>query len=596
MPSYASLVGNKQFKGNVVIRIDGSGPYYTIHTPDSDTLGTIVTEKKGYVQDFRENGQTLDIENARTTFATFSFKLIDKDNDITALFASNPEIFTGQAVEVWLGRIGESHDFQDYFKLQKTEITKVSFANESFSFTSTELTERFKREVFNVRALLSANTSAGASTIVTSDDISDFPVSGTLKIDDEFIPYTSKVDLTKTFTLTGTTSAAHDKGEDVLNVVDVLDVNPIDFFLQFVISNGGAGPFDVLADGLGITAAELDVTDITTNVRDVSFAGEKFDFRLYGIEDGLEFLQKEVFKTCSCRLVFSESSLLTLTVLDQVVFAASVKRFDEDNILPKSVKYTADDTKIRNVIKFFYDYNHETRIYESVETITDATSITRFGERKALEIRSQAVKTAKDGVNIAQDRISCWLSRLKNLTPKISLSTQIDVSLARNGERVLVAYDLPNEIGTRAFNKELEVTKKSFNPRKGTVKFDVGFTTYSGLREAFISPTDHATIINNQSSIDITTGRGLKWLVGWKVALYVDSFTREPDAVNEIATISGDTITFVTPWATTLTTAHYIKFPNFSELAAGADQFRYSFLSAGAANFPDGTPPYQITF
>ena len=598
MPSYSSLISNKKFKGNVVIRLGGAGPFYTIHTPDADALGTIVTEKHGYIKDFKQNAQTLDVENARTTFATFTFQLIDKDNYITSLFASNPEIFTGFEVEVWLGRIGESHDFQDYYKLQKTEVSRVTFSGEVFTFTSKEITERLKRAVFNVRSILDADTAAGASTIVAENTISDFPASGTIKLGSEFLAYSSKVDLTKTFTLTGTTAEAHDAGDDILNVVDVTGENPIDFFLKFIISGSGDGaPWDVYSDGLGIPGAEIDISEITTSVRDVSFAGESFDFRLYGIEDGLEFLQEEILKPCSCRIVFSENSLISLTVLDQVVFSAALKKFNSDNIVENSLNYVADDTKIRNVIRFFYDYNHSTENYESIWEQRDALSIARFGERKALEVKSKGIKSASDGLNIAQDRSARWLSRLKNLTPRISLSTQVDVHLANNGERVQVTADLPTEIGDRYFAKELEITKKTFDPLKGTVKFDVGFTTYTGLREAFISPTDHVAVVNSQSSIDIATGRGLKWVTGWKVALYVDTFTRVAgEALNEIASISGDTITFVNPFVTTLTTAHYIKFPNYSELAAGADQKRYSFISNGAANFADGTPPYQITF
>ncbi len=103
--------------------------------------------------------------------------------------------------------------------------------------------------------------------------------------------------------------------------------------------------------------------------------------------------------------------------------------------------------------------------------------------------------------------------------------------------------------------------------------------------------------MNSQSSITIFAGRGLKWRVGWKVRIYnaVTGLVIS-EAINEILTITGDTITFVSPFVTTLTTNIKIKFPNFSELAATDDQKRYAFVSDGSSNFADGTPPYQVTY
>ena len=610
--AYADELANHSYKGNVIVRING-GAYYGRHQPDS---GLSVPAAQRILDKFAINPQVISIEDAKTTFGSVTFSLIDKDNIITALFDENLNLFMGQEVEIWLGRITGSFAWADYLQLQTFKISRVAFKGEAFEFTAQEITADFQRAVFNTKALLNADTSAGASSVVASTSIADFPASGRLFFEDEFLTYSAKNDGTKTFTLTGTTANDHSEGAEICNVYQVINDNPIEILLS-ILQSGGGGTYDLYDEGLSVADAELDITGMEA-IRDATFSGEQFSFELFGIDNILEFLEDEILKPCSLRFIATSDNKLGLTVLDTSVFGAATKELTDETIDPKSVAYEVDSNGVRNRIEIHYGYDYTTDKFSRVYVAEDAESIANHGEKDPYIVECKGVPATAGGDAIATDRATRWLARLANATPKIQVSTFFEHSLALIGERVLLTYSLPTETGTRMFSKELEVIKKGVDETKGMVKFDLAFTNYSGLREGFISPTE--TCITGSAGATVDGDVTARWNEHWVVCFVDSSGVRNatyPDAyeIRNTAVVSGDTrFTFYglltsEPGAAVdgyrMQFCDYGEVPTYPNPASGAtaatgpqaNQLRYGWLSNTAgADYADGSRPYQITF
>lgn len=595
--AYADELVNDQYKGNVVIRING-GAYYARHQPDS---GLTVAASNRILDKFGINPQVISLEDAKTTFGSVTFTLVDLGGVITSLFNNNMTLFMGQEVEIWLGRITGSLAFSDYLKLQKFRISRVTFKNEEYSFTAQEITADFKKAVFNTKALLNADTSAGAGSLVMATDIAAFPSSGKLFLEDELIAYSSKNDGTKTFTLTGTLANDHGEGTEVLNVTTITNQNPLDILLRILQSTGG-GTYDSYAEGLGVVDADLDIAGIEA-IRDANFAGELFSFELFGIENALEFMEAEILKPCSLRFVPSSGNKLSLTVLDTSIFGAATKTLDADNIDHKSIQYEVNTESVKNTIIIEYGYDYATGKYSRTHSETDAESVTNYGAKDPFIIQSKGIPATSGGDAIATDRALRWLARLSTATPSISVSTFFNTSLALIGERVLLTYDLPTETGDRLFSKELEIIKKSIDENKGIVKFDLAFTNYSGLRECFISPTSPVNGYNDaQALFFVDEAELVKWKVGYLLRVRrADGTDHGPYKIESMmANGAFSRIDCEGAGPVEVASGWRLKYADYDDTVGGdsmhVDQRRYGYVSDGAGNFADGSRPYQITF
>ncbi len=590
--SYFSEIQNKNLNGNIVIRFPDIGIDFTKRPPDSGLVTDPVYD--GLVRNLKVNPVTLDIEKSRTAVSSYSFELVDKDLAVTNLFQNNPGLLLGTRVEVYLGVSTGSFDFSDYFKLTDTKVTGLNFKKELFVFTSKDIVNEFQAETFNAQDKLQNFTLAGATVLQLLTDISAFPASGEVKVGDELITYVSKDDGLRQITLSTATTEDNDAGGTVFNVTTLTD-NPVDLILQIIISQGGGGPFDVLPFGLGIDPADIDVTAIEA-IRDSFFVGETFVFKAFDVSDTLKFLENELLQPNNLRFIQSSASLVSLAILDQVAFGAAVETIDPPAILPGSVRWKVDDKRVRNVIRLEYDFNPETNVYETVDTVEDSDSITTYGRRKPLVIKSKGIKTTSGGAAIAADRLARWLTRLSTANPIIDVQTQLENALVFAGEPVRLIYDLPSEVaGDRNFDKDLEVLKRTLNPETGRVGFTLGFTSFTGFRAGHISPVATVSSVTSQSILVMIPGRAACFDVGEFVRLFDPvTFTYLPDAINEIIDITGDTITFSTAWVTSPLTGLQIIHAAYNNQADSGK--RYAYASDGDLDFADGGTSYKITF
>lgn len=593
--TYTEELVKKKFIGNVVIRF--LGQYFSIRQPDSGL--SIPSPYNRCVRGLILNATQVDLQRANQTIANYSFRLVDVGNVITALVKDRADALINQEVEIWVGRVAVGLDFADYFKLPITKIKKVDHSENAYFISTSETTDRMSMPVFDLTGKLEDSVLDATTTFTLIEPTTDFPSSGTGKIQDEFFSWASKNDGTRTLNgilrgLKGTTAVAHSAGNDISWVYDVSE-NPIDILLKILISGGGGGPYDVYPDGLGISPLLIDVAGIEA-IRDAIFAGEIFSFSLYDIDNALKFIENEILLGCNLRIITSDTSQISLALLDQSVFGDAPSEINEDTIASYP-KWVVDDNKIVNVIEIQWDWNEGTQNYLEVDTYKDSDSITSFGERKPYKIKLKGPKSASGGQAIVDDRSTRFLSRFATPNPEITFRTHIDKSLLIVGEKVLVqSSQIPYASGTLQFATELEVISRAINFETGDVNFKLAFTSYSGIRPCYIAPSDVLFSVISQKSITVPTGRGAYYSPGWVMKLWdIAAIGYTADLANTIESIVGDTINFVNDWTTPLFASNYrMKFADYNETTM--DQHRYCFISDNGNNFDDGSGTYRITF
>ena len=593
--TYSQSLTEKKYQGNVVIRFIGE--YFAIRLPDSGL--SIPTEQQRTIQSVIVNKTSVDLKRVNQTISNYSFKLVDRANILTALVRDRADALLNQEVEIWVGRSNVEMDFSDYFKLPKVRIKKVEHSENTYFFSCTEATDRMNKPVFNVTGKLSGSILSGTTTFTLQEDITSFPVTGTGKIDNEFFSWSGKDNTLKQLTgvlrgLKGTTAVAHDLGANISWVYDVTD-NPINILLKLLISGSGGGTYDSYPSGLAIPESLIDITEIE-NLRDTIFLGQQFSFSLYNINKTLDFLENEILLPCNLRFRVSADSKISLALLDQAVFGLSPNSIDESSIASYP-KWDVDDNKIVNVVEVQFDYDEGLNQYQTVKTFKDAQSILDFGERSPYRLKFKGIKTSLAGVSIIQNNIERFLLRFATPNPEISFKTHIDKHLLNVGDKTLVqSSQIPTEAGTLQFASDLEIISRGINFETGDVNFSLAFTSYTGIRGCYISPSDYITTVINQKTITVPAGRGDCYSVGWNLVLWNETTqSYESDPFNTIESIVGDTITFANNFSTTLQAGvHRLKFVDYDD--ATQDQRRYCYVSDSGLNFDDNSSTYRVLF
>ena len=628
MSTYVESVKSiKNFTSNVVIKINDV--YFAIREPDSGlSIGTPFNKMVGSLV---LNPTTIDIRRVSTTIASYSFKLIDKENVLTSLVNGDAADLIGQAVEIYLGRSGVGMDFADYYRLSTTYVQKCEHSENAYAFTSTEQTERMAKPIFAFTSALAGDIFAATTIWTMRDSLADWPSSGFIKIDNEFASYTG-VDLVNN-RLTGvvrgeltSVPVEHSANADVVFVQTVTD-NPLSIILKLLISGGGGGTYDVFADGLGIDQTLIDITGIEALRTDL-FNGVSYTLAIFDVSSALKFIEDELLMPCGLRLTTSQDSKVTLAILDKARFVEDIDVIDEDTIT-KYPKWSIDGAKVTNSLEIQWDYLEGTNTFQARSVFTDSASIALYGEQAPLKFSFKGIKASLDGSAIVTDFGDRLLARLSTPTPLIFITTQLDKSLQTIGDKAyLVSSKIPAVDGTLNFASDLEIISRAINQSTGDVTMTLAFTSYTSIRSGFIAPSDLITSFVSQSQVNIALGRGAQYQVGWYMRLYdVAARAYTADAPNKIIAIDSDsssnllteageriisesgdgilmeqastedTIIFENAWGTTLTypNNYRIRFCDYD--TATDSQKRRAFISDDGLNFLiDDKPTYKVTY
>lgn len=589
---------------NVVISIDGV--FYAIKEPDT---GLVVDADKLVLKRPRINGVNVDIRKASTPIGSFSFQLSEQAFNpvISSTIMQDESFFLKKEVVAYAGFNTGSFDFADYREIARTRIKQVTKVANGYSIRSTDATGLADEEGINV------NDSSLTQMIppTTSIDVINgdkFPASGVIKIDAEFMAYASKDGNTLeniTRGILNTDAGDHEVGAKVYLVTEALAVNPITFFLQCLLSKDGDGTnhptYDVFANGIGISPDDIDIAQIE-GIRDEFFLGEEHNYRIYNNKTILRLLERTVFTSTNTRLV-SLDGKISLALLDEVDFTDELQILDESTVVGTPT-WTLDETKIVNVIEISYDFNVATNQYESTATFSDDDSIATFGEKPALKLNFEGVYTVLGGGLIVEERANRLLGRLATARGSVTVTSHFDAANLNVGGNVqLVHRYLPQQGGSLGISDRLEVMSRSIDLGNKTVKTKLDFTSYTGIRIAFIAPSPRIVTVIDQKTIEVSDASCLR--KGWTIRLFEDgpldiennptNGSYLPDAINTIDSIVGNVVTFTNEFTSILSNKVTVKMADYDN-ATEEQRARYAFIGSNTGFFSDGSKSYQIIF
>lgn len=626
----------KVFTGNVVIaitpRIEGATTsYFSIREPDSGL--NIQTPHNKSVVALNLNPTQIDLRKVTTTISTFSFRILDKDGIITSLVGGDAADLIRAEVRIYLGRngVGDSAmDFADYFELPVTYITKCEHPDNSYTFSSSEQTERMDKPIYDFKSALGVDILVGTTEWTMRDDINDFPDSGFLKVENEFVSYAAKDLVNNRFTgvIRGelnSVPANHDANSDVFLVETVTD-NPINIILKILISGGGGGTYDTLQSGLGIDESLIDIDEIEA-LRDELYSGVQYTLSFYDIDSALKTIENELLMPNNLRFTNSVNSKVTLAVLDKARFVEETDVIDE-NTMTKFPKWTIDGAKVTNVIEVRWDFSEGANVWQGREVFRDEASILLYGEQRPLKFDFKGLKASLDGLALVTDFGQRLLARLSTPTPEIQITTQLDKSLQTIGDKAyLKSSKIPAPDGSLNFASDLEIISRAINQTSGDVTFKLAFTSFTTIRSGYIAPSDLILSNISQKKVNVTEGRTAQYLVGWYMRLWDEiNQVYMPDPPNKIVGFevgqsylldedgnrltdedgnpliseeasTQDTIVFEDDWVTPITgpNNYRLRFADYDDVAES--QKRYAFISEETGlDFGDGKPSYKVTY
>jgi len=597
MADYLSSLSQSEFVPNIVVRFNGE--YFAIRAPDSGL--TIDADKIGVVSQLTINPTTIDPFRPSTTISNYSFKLLDRNEVITKMFNGETAYFQDAPVDVWLGRSNvlanaTDMDFSEYLQLPTTYINKLTRQDASYTFQTVEARDRLSTGAFRQTTKLAVDI-LDNTTIITVQNAASFPTNGLVLIDSEYISYTGKDGNNLLNCIRGeqgSTPVEHDTGDDVFLAI-VLQDNPIDLLLSLLVSSGGGGSYDTLPDGAGIDQSLIDFDQIE-DVRDEFFSTYSFKFILSNVDSLKTFIESEICFPLGIRLRANNNAKIGLALIDRNIFEIDSPTLDDTNLV-KYPDFTVDNTKIVNRIRIFWDWDDVKKAYLKVSDFTDADSIAEFGETAVTEQKFKGIRSNLAGADVVDTIQLLFLSRFAFPRPQITVTGQMSTSALNLGDKTdLVSSVIPTERGDLNFVSTLEVLQKSLNLQNGDVRYQLSFTSFSGIRQCYIAPSDTIISFANQKTVTIGAGQGANYRAGWNMRLY-SNVTRDyvDTQINTIQSISNDTITFVSDWNETLVNGEFkLSFADYDDVSE--QQKKFCFISDGNNNFMDGRGPYQITF
>lgn len=575
-------------QANIVLKIGSD--YFAQYEVDSGL--SVDADKLGLIIAAKINSVKVDIRNVRTPIGNLDFSLLDKDGSISEYIMQTEGNLLEERVELYYGFITGSYDFADYKKLADVKIKSIKKVANAYSFAGQENTTLINQNIFQTNSQLDADISDVATTL-DLEDASEFPTSGRIKIDDEFMQYNGKA----TNTLQNlsradlnSTADTHGAGADVFLVQEVED-NPIDLMLQILTSIDGDttnGAYDLIAQGaLGIDDALVDVAGFES-VRDTYFIDDEYRFYLYDIGNGLKFLENELLNATNTRFMTVDGKI-SLAVLDQVDLTADVPELNENSTL-RNAKYQLNSQKVVNHLTVKYDYNEGLKQYVRTQIFTDSDSIAKFG-LKQLSLNFKGIRADLTGSAIATNRATRLLSRLSTPRGDIQVKSKFDNADLNIGSKVLLTQRyLPQQGAGLGMSEQLEIIGRGFDFIDKLVDFNLEFTSFAGLRIGLIAPSPLPTSVISQTEFEVPDAKCYRV----SDVIYIEGASGDMKSITGVDNTTNR-ITIGSPFSTTVTTSTRIKIADYDN-ASEFQKARYAFISPNSGFFADGLKAYQIVF
>ena len=508
---------------DLLVLEDGSGGGFLIQPGGSLAY-------KRYLRGIAGLQQRVTPEEGKGTIGGITFELLDVDNEITALLATDPYFFHRRKTTIKAGYAGMNED--DLLNIMVGWVTGIKLSNDGlmYSFTVTDPQKWMQRKIFR-----------GSE---------DTPV-----------------------TISG---------------------NALNILLAVLTSTGDGtnGTYDWFAEenGLGISIDYINIAGIES-VRDDWYPGASV-YMTFTITERIkakDFIENEILKPLNLYPVVDGHGRFSvkpfkppLAITDEVVV------IDEDVIVPKLPSWDMNLAAVVNEVEWHYNYSDDD--YGNIDFYIDSDSLNNRGPgKKSIVIKSKGFSAFDSLMTRSKNRI---FGRFAAPPIKINATCWFSRWLVEAGDIVSFSHSkLPDiEAGTRGIDSRLmEVISRTIDWRRGQVKIellDTGFT--KGIYNA-ISPTMTITGVTDQEHFAVSTEDAAKYVEFTLPEVQIcDAGMRQKVESVTILSVDADTGDIVIDSAgVDLSAGWIVMFAEYDDVTSAQKNFGYIADSAdtlGTAN------------
>lgn len=297
-----------------------------------------------------------------------------------------------------------------------------------------------------------------------------------------------------------------------------LSGNPLNILLEVLTSTGDGtnGNYDCRAAGvgLGLDTDFINVTEIET-VRDDWFPGDShyMQFTITDSQVAKDFIEKEICKVLNIYPVIDGQGRFSVKPYKPPIAARDVvQSFDRDNMVGIP-RWDANLQALGNEFEAHYDWDHVDGEYDTEELFIDSTSLNNRGPgKKPILMKSKGLHTDFGAASITARATDIVLARKVSAfgrwaTPpiKINAKTWFSRYLSEAGDVVpLTDAILPDiENGSRGLSEErLEIINRTVDWKKGQVSIEFLNTGFDKGKYGAISPS--MTVLSGASGTQFT--------------------------------------------------------------------------------------------
>jgi len=440
-----------------LVHFDGETTDYVNHEP-----GTPDNTCKKYLKSLSGLSRSITPEEGSSSIGGMTITILDYDNEITALIATDTYGFHRKKVTIKAGYKGM--DEADLLTICTGWITGMSLSGDglSYKFSVTDPQKWMQRKIF--------------------------------------------------------------RSADVTPVV--LQGNPINILLAVLMSTGTPGTngdHDYLAEinSLGLSSDFINVTEIES-VRDSWFPGNSHYMKMTINEriTAKEWIETEILQALNCYPAIDGQGKYSIKPCKPPLAGYTrVQAFTDDNTI-KLPSWDANLSALINDLEIYYD--HDGDDYQTQEVYADTTSINNRGPgNKTLTIKSKGLHTSIAGISlntftadVISRRKESIFNRFAAPPLKIGINSFFDRWLTEVGDIVPVTSSfLPDiEAGTRGLSAaRMEVSNITPNWDRGTVQTTLLNTGYAKNIYATVSPSMTVTAGTSGTAFTVSVADAAKY-------------------------------------------------------------------------------------
>lgn len=407
-----------------LVHFDGETTDYSNHAPGS-TSNTV----KKYLMSISGISRRIMPEEGKSSVSGATVKLLDYNDEITALLATDANYFHRKKTEIKAGYAGLNESNMETILTGWVTGIKLSSDGTSYEFSITDPQKWMQRKIFR-----------------SATDAAPVTISG----------------------------------------------NPLNILLALLTStgNGTNGDYDIYAseNGLGIEDDYINVAALE-NLRDTWYAGASH-YMYFTIKKRIkarDFFEQEIFKPLNLYPVidgYGRFSARRFT--PPLATSEQVQTYDEDNMIGLPA-WDANLSDLINEAEFFY--NHDGDDYQDEVLYIDGDSISGRGPgKKPATIKSKGLHTSLspgsltvDVANIIARRKNVIFNRFTVPPIKLNISAWFTRWISEVGDIVPITHSkLPDiENGSRGLDEaRMEIVSKTIDYKNGKIKIeamDTGF-------------------------------------------------------------------------------------------------------------------------